>query len=121
MGGSMVSNYACRQCGEVRLRSFGRIPAADEFAGQPLVPAWPGGYLYGCPSCHLVARYPVRTDPEYSALYEAAPKNVWVSTGLRSDQRHVLQLLQKHSLQGDVLDSLPCKSPGTRMNASDLG
>ena len=85
---------ACRQCGSVTLKNLGRIPPANLFAGQKLEPPWDGGSLYLCRKCHLAFRHPIRSDEAYEAMYESAAEDIWVTSTLRPDQRHVLQRIE---------------------------
>jgi len=94
----------CRQCGADATEDLGRIPYATVFAGQPLQPAWDGGSLYRCGRCHLVFRDPIRSDAEYEQLYARASEQVWVSGGLRADQRLVLGHIEATPGPARVLD-----------------
>lgn len=95
----------CRQCGSAALDGLGRIPRADVFAGQPLVPPWEGGSLFACRDCALTFRHPIRSDDVYEQLYAQALADVWVAGELRPDQRLVLDAV-RHLLRpgGSVLD-----------------
>jgi 2-polyprenyl-3-methyl-5-hydroxy-6-metoxy-1,4-benzoquinol methylase len=87
------------------LDDLGAIPSATVFAGQSLDPPWDGGSLYRCRHCHLVFRHPIRSDDEYERLYEQAPKDVWVSAELRTDQRLVRARIESARTEpGSVLD-----------------
>lgn len=98
------TGVACRQCGADAAENLGRIPSATVFAGQPLQPAWEGGSLYRCAACHLVFRHPIRSDAEYERLYARASEQVWVSGGLRTDQRLVLDRIEADPSPARVLD-----------------
>lgn len=74
------------------------------FAGQALDPPWEGGSLYLCRQCHLAFRQPIRPEQDYERLYERASEHVWVSGGLRVDQRLVLDRIETDRHAGKVLD-----------------
>ena len=101
---SKASRVACRQCGADATDDLGRIPPATVFAGQPLQPAWDGGSLHRCGRCHLVFRDPIRSDAEYERLYARASEQVWVSGGLRADQRLVRDRIESDPSPAKVLD-----------------
>lgn len=94
----------CRQCGSSALRLLGPIPDATVFAGQALDPPWDGGGLYECSHCHVGLRLPIKPEGEFERLYAAASGQVWISEGLRVDQRRVVQLLGSKLSSGHVLD-----------------
>lgn len=94
----------CRQCGTADVENLGPIPRGREFAGQPLVPAWPGGSLMRCSRCHLAFRYPLQSDATYESLYEGASGEVWSSDGLRRDQLLVKDAIHQYSKSCSILD-----------------
>lgn len=94
----------CRQCGSASLASWGEIPTAALFAGQLLDPPWHGGRLHECRSCHLGFRHPIRAESEYERLYKAASEKVWVTEGLRADQKRLARMIGAKLTTGCVLD-----------------
>ena len=94
----------CRQCGADAPRQLGPIPASERFAGQLLEPGWDPGMLYQCRRCALGFRAPAYSEAEYEALYARASDQVWVSAGLRRDQRMVRDCVLSHAAGGSVLD-----------------
>lgn len=94
----------CRECGEAELIDLGQIADGREFAGQRLDPPLSGGRLWRCTRCGPGQRQPLQAAQFYEQLYASAPVGVWNSTGLRSDQRRVLKMLEQHYTGGDVLD-----------------
>lgn len=113
----MLPDRHCRACRSASLQSLGRLPTASVFAGQPLVPPWPGGSLLRCRACRLGQRHPLQDEGDYARLYATAAADVWVSTGLRADQTRVLQaildarggaqVLDVGCYDGALLDALP--------------
>jgi SAM-dependent methyltransferase len=99
-----ASSPPCRQCGSSAVTNLGPIPVGTSFAGQALIPPWPGGHLYRCERCGLGFRHPIRTDEEYERLYESAPDNVWIPMPARADQVRVRNLIQSAYASGRVLD-----------------
>lgn len=102
---STSEGLRCRQCGSAALDDLGRIPRADVFAGQPLVPPWDGGSLFACRDCALTFRHPIRSDDAHEQLYAQASAEVWVSSELRPDQQLVLGAMRRLLRPGgSVLD-----------------
>ena len=102
--GKLETLLVCRQCASGALDDLGVIPPANVFAGQFLEPPWKGGSLYRCRHCHLVFRYPIRSEEEYERLYAQASEQVWVSSVPRVDQRLVLDRIESDRASGKVLD-----------------
>ncbi len=81
-----MAALVCRQCGSADIADLGALPECHLFAGQILVPPWPGGRLHRCRSCLLGFRHPLLDEQSCEKLYGQASSQVWISQELRRDQ-----------------------------------
>lgn len=69
----------CISCGSSAIRSVGKIPPIDNFAGTVLVKPLKGGVLYECKNCHLFFRYPRLAKKVMEELYSQTAEDNWSS------------------------------------------
>ena len=99
-----MAALVCRQCRSVEIADLGALPECHLFAGQALVPPWPGGRLHRCCHCHLGFRHPLGDEQSYEKLYGQASSEVWISTELRRDQALVRDRVEALAGAVTVLD-----------------
>jgi SAM-dependent methyltransferase len=115
----MDKEVVCRVCGRGKILSMGKIPDCSSFAGQSMSPPIKGGLLWKCMECGSMFRYPVLSEKEYLALYEAASSTVWAGETLqRNDFSKIYSylagraggaILEVGCYAGKFLDGLPDK------------
>jgi SAM-dependent methyltransferase len=120
----------CPDCGSSELRSLGRLPDVEFFAGQRLQQPLPGGELLHCARCDLRFRHPHLGRERYDALYDNPRVDFWGDGELRVDQRLVQALalqtpaparvLDFGCYSGDLLAALPAQLQkfGVEVNAA---
>ena len=67
----------CISCGSGAIRSIGKIPPIDNFAGTILAKPLEGGALYVCKNCHLLFRYPRLAKNVMDELYSQTSEDNW--------------------------------------------
>lgn len=99
----------CRLCGGSRTRNQGRIPDCGEFAGRPVAPPLPGGYLIHCLECSSSFRSPVLSDARYAALYQNSPDMLWER---HQEKRNDLKMVRKllTGMDGGTILDVGCYS-----------
>ena len=99
-----MNKLPCRLCGSTNIKNLGRIPDCGVFAGRPITPSIDGGHLMHCLNCDSLFRAPIRSEPEYMALYQNAADELWESYQERRNDCTAISSILSESIGGKILD-----------------
>ena len=95
----------CPSCQGGYLKSIGKIPDSDFFAGKQLSIKIPGGNLYKCHQCGLFFRYPRLVKNDADKLYQFADSTHWkYRNKIRNDWLLANTFLENIKGGGAILD-----------------
>ena len=99
----------CPTCGPAHLKTIGKIPASNIFAGRQLIEPLDGGRLYLCTKCHLAFRFPILPEQEMNALYIGGAEETWTSKPSNREDWRIARLWIRELLpQGSSILDVGC-------------